>query len=180
MAATRWLGVALALLGVTVIVVRAEFAAVADLNFVIGDLWAAVAVVGWAIYAPYVRRLPPRLGPFVVVATTTFTGGLGLLPAYLVEVHLFGVVTHPTWETVAIVGYVSVFGTVLGVVGWNVGIMRIGASRASTFLYLIPVFTVVFGVAALGEEFRLYHAAGMALVLVGVAFTNRTRAARAP
>lgn len=171
----RWFGVALALVGVIVIIVRADFTALAGLSFVVGDIWAGVAVVAWAVYAPFVRRLPPGLGPFVVVAATTFTGGLGLLPAYLAEIYVFGVVTHATWETLAIIGYVAVFGTVFGVVGWNIGITRIGAGRASTFLYLIPVITVALGVAALGEAFHLYHAAGMALVLVGVAFTNRAR-----
>ena len=169
----RWLGIALALLGVSVIILRGEFNGLADLTFVIGDIWAGVAVIGWAVYAPFVRRVPSELNPFVVVAATTFTGGIGLIPAYLGEVYVFGVVTHPTWETLMIVGYLSLFGTVFGVVGWNIGIARIGASRASTFLYLIPVLTVVLGVAALGEEFRLYHIIGMAMVFAGVAITNR-------
>ena len=178
LAPASWFGVALALLGVTVIILRGEFGALADLAFVVGDIWAGVAVVGWAVYAPFVRRLPRGLSPFVVVAATTFTGGLGLLPAYLAEVYLFGVVTHATWETLAIIGYISLFGTVLGVVGWNIGITRIGASRASMFLYLIPVLTVALGATALGEAFHRYHLVGMALVFVGVAFTNRAGAAR--
>ena len=172
----QWLGVVVAMTGVSAIVLRGEIAALTNLQFVVGDIWVGVAVIGWAIYAPFVRRLPPQLSPFVVVAACTFTGGIGLLPLYLGEVFVFGIVTEPTWETLAIVGYISVFGTVLGVVGWNVGITRIGAGRASTFLYLIPVFTVVLGVGALGEAFRIYHVVGMALVLAGVAITNRAGA----
>ena len=174
----QWLGFIVAMAGVSAIILRGEIAALTSLQFVVGDIWVGVAVIGWAVYAPFVRRLPRELSPFVVVAATTFSGGIGLLPLYLGEVYIFGIVTQPNWETLAIIGYISVFGTVLGVVGWNIGITRIGAGRASTFLYLIPVFTVVLGIVALGEAFRMYHVAGMAMVLAGVAITNRAGAAR--
>ena len=169
----QWIGVALAMAGMSAIVLRGELGSLASLQFVIGDIWVGVAVFGWAIYAPFITRLPRELSPFVVVIATTFTGGIGLMPLYLGEVYVLGIVTEPSWETLAIIGYISLFGTVLGVVGWNIGITRIGAGRASTFMYLIPVFTVVAGVALLGEAFRLYHAIGMAMVFAGVAITNR-------
>jgi len=145
---------------------------------VIGDIWVGVAVIGWSLYAPFVRRLPRGLDPFVLVTATTFCGGIGLLPLYLGEVCWLGIPTQATWETLEIIAYIALFGTIVGVVGWNIGIARIGPGRASTFLYLIPVFTVVLGVVGLGEALHTYHFVGMVLVLVGVAITNRAGAAK--
>ena len=175
----QWVGVVVAMAGVSAIILRGELGSLASLQFVIGDIWVGVAAIGWAIYAPFIRRLPRELSPFVVITATTLTGGIGLLPLYLGEVYVLGIVTEPTWETLAIIGYIAVFGTIVGVVGWNIGITRLGAGRASTFLYLIPVFTVFLGVGALGEGFHLYHVVGMVLVFAGVAITNRAGALRA-
>jgi len=44
----------------------------------------------------------------------------------------------------------------------------VGPSITSCFLYLLPVYGVGMAVIFLGEEFRAFHLAGMALVLVGL------------
>jgi drug/metabolite transporter (DMT)-like permease len=172
-------GVVLALVGVSAIILRGDLGSLHGFEFVIGDIWVGVAVIGWSIYAPFVRRLPREIDPFVLVTATTFCGGIGLVPFYAGEVYWLGIHTEATWETFAIICYIALFGTILGVVGWNIGIARIGPSRASTFLYLIPVFTVVLGVTALGETLHMYQVVGMVLVLAGVTITNRAGVSRA-
>ncbi len=176
----QWFGVVVALVGVGTIILRGDLVSLRGFEFVIGDIWVGVAVIGWSIYAPFVRRLPREIDPFVLITATTFCGGIGLIPFYLGEVYWLGVTTEATWETLDIICYIALFGTIVGVVGWNIGIARIGPSRASTFLYLIPVFTVALGVGALGEAFHIYHVVGMVLVFVGVAITNRVGASRSP
>jgi drug/metabolite transporter (DMT)-like permease len=48
-----------------------------------------------------------------------------------------------------------------------------GATNAATVGYLLPVVSVALGVIVLDEDFGLRIAAGMAVVLVGVALTRR-------
>ena len=45
----------------------------------------------------------------------------------------------------------------------------IGANRAGLFINLVPIFgTLLLAVLILGEEFQLYHAASLVLVLGGI------------
>jgi drug/metabolite transporter (DMT)-like permease len=41
------------------------------------------------------------------------------------------------------------------------------------FMYLMPVFSSVLGIAVLNEEFHVYHGAGIALIFAGIAFVTR-------
>jgi drug/metabolite transporter (DMT)-like permease len=53
------------------------------------------------------------------------------------------------------------------------GVELIGPNRAGVFINLVPVFGAVLAVLVLGESFRLYHLAGMALVFGGIAVAER-------
>jgi drug/metabolite transporter (DMT)-like permease len=70
--------------------------------------------------------------------------------------------------TAASVLYVAIFASVLSYWLWNEGVARLGANRAGVFLHLMPAFGSLLAVAFLGESFRWFHAAGLALILAGV------------
>ena len=55
---------------------------------------------------------------------------------------------------------------------FNRGVELIGANRAGPFFHLMPLFGALMAVAFLGEQFRLFHAIGMATILVGVALAT--------
>jgi drug/metabolite transporter (DMT)-like permease len=44
----------------------------------------------------------------------------------------------------------------------------VGPNRAGAFLHLMPAFGSLLAVLLLGESFRLYHLAGIGLILAGV------------
>ena len=70
--------------------------------------------------------------------------------------------------------YLVVFAGIIALVLVNVGIARLGPSRAGAFFYLMPVFTALIAVLGLGEVLRFYHVAGLALVIGGIVFVGRT------
>jgi drug/metabolite transporter (DMT)-like permease len=70
--------------------------------------------------------------------------------------------------------YLGLFGTVLGFVWYYEGIRQIGPSRAAVFINVVPVSGVFFGWWLLGEPVNGSLLAGGALVLAGVALTNRS------
>jgi drug/metabolite transporter (DMT)-like permease len=47
-------------------------------------------------------------------------------------------------------------------------VAALGAQRSGAFLHLLPVFAALLAALLLGESFHGYHAAGIALVLLGV------------
>lgn len=53
------------------------------------------------------------------------------------------------------------------------GVKRIGAARATTFAFLVPIFGVVSSVIMLGERLSASTVAGGALVLLGLWLVQR-------
>jgi drug/metabolite transporter (DMT)-like permease len=67
-----------------------------------------------------------------------------------------------------------VFASTLAYLFFNRGIGLIGPNRAAPFLHLVPVFGSVLAILLLGEEPRLFHLVGYALVIAGVIVASRT------
>lgn len=171
-------GLALALVGVAVIVVRGDFGVLLGLHFVLGDVWVQVTAVSYATSGVLIKRAPPELNPFVLFAGQTFAGLVLIVPFYAAEMLLSDARVAFDSLTVATVLYYAVFSSVLALSFLIYGIKRIGPNRAAAFYYVIPVLTGVMAIAFLGESFELYHAAGIVLVLGGVYLASAMRAPR--
>ena len=62
---------------------------------------------------------------------------------------------------------------------FNRGLALIGPNRAAPFFHLVPVFGSAMAIVLLGEELKLFHLVGYALVLAGVVIASRKGSARA-
>jgi drug/metabolite transporter (DMT)-like permease len=83
-----------------------------------------------------------------------------------------------TWALYTIAGviallFLAVMGTALAQWIWQVGVAKLGASKAGIFLYLEPVATTVLAVPYMGERFGIATAIGGLLVLSGVYLAER-------
>ena len=106
------------------------------------------------------------------------TGQLIAAAGWLLLATPFGGLNAPTWRLDALTALL-----VLGAIGTGVAYVlnyRIisddGPVLASTVTYLLPVVAVVLGGLVLDEPITLQLAAGVAVVLAGVALTRRRRA----
>jgi drug/metabolite transporter (DMT)-like permease len=160
-------GIAASLAGVTVILSRGAPGNLAALDFAPGDLWVLGAVLSWSIYTLLLARRPAGVDPLALLAALVLVGVLWILPWYVLEIARGGRVRLDA-TTLASVTYVAVFASVAAYALWNAGVARVGASRAGVFLHLMPAFGSLLAVGALGERFRTFHAAGIALILAGV------------
>ncbi len=166
-------GLALGLVGTAVIVVRGDPGVVAALDFVPGDLWILAATVSWALYTVYLRRRPKiRLASFMFL--TAIIGLAVLAPFYWWEhVHVRPVPLAP--ETFWAVAYLSVVASVIAYMAYNRAVEILGPNVAGLTSYLLPVFGVTLAILLLGESFRLFHAAGIALLLTGVYLATKAK-----
>jgi drug/metabolite transporter (DMT)-like permease len=73
--------------------------------------------------------------------------------------------------------YVAVFPSTLAYLCFNRGVHLIGANRAAAFFHVVPVFGAAMAIVFLGEQPRLFHVTGFALVLAGVFVASRKPAA---
>lgn len=139
----------------------------ADGTRLLGDLLFLSGAVLWGIYSVLARVASRRFNP---VSTTLYgiaAGSVILLPLALVEGGAASLASAPI-EALAGIGYLAAFGTVGAFVLLNLGVARIGASRASAFALLVPVVGVLTSVAFLGEELGPTTIVGGVVVLVGL------------
>lgn len=164
----RLAGVALALAGVAVIVLKGDVDALLGLRFNPGDLGIAAAAAAWAVYSVVLRDRSlgglPTLSLFAAIA---MAGVVTLLPFSLWEAWHVPVLpaTLPAWMAVLALALFSAVGAFSL---YQYGVKVVGPAITSCFLYLLPLYGVGMSVLFLGESLHAYHFAGMALVLVGL------------
>jgi drug/metabolite transporter (DMT)-like permease len=162
-------GVALGMVGVAVIVLRADLGALLTLALNPGDVGILGCAFVWAVYSVILRqeayRDIPTLPLFTAIA---LAGAATLLPFAIAESLWLG--RFPTSGTAwASVLALAIFPSILAFGLYQYGVKIVGPSVTSIFMYLLPVYGVALAVAFLGEPLRAYHLAGLVLVTAGVA-----------
>jgi len=161
------LGILVGFVGILTIVFKADLSVLASLDFNVGDGLAVLAIVGWAIYATLIRRLPSELGMTTTLFLILFTGSVAVFPFYLWET--VAVRTVPfTGDSLIVFLVLGLFVSVLSIYCWNAGVRAVGPNKASIFLNLIPVFGALLAIIFLGEQLFLFHFVGGALVALGI------------
>ena len=171
----EWLGVLISLTGVITIVARGELATFASLTLNIGDLWMLAAVLVWALYTIGLQWRPTGVHPMLVLAAFTAVGLLALAPAYAWEIAQGRTITI-TPGSLAGIAYTGTLPGFLGYVFYNRAVGEVGASKASLFIHLMPVFGTVLSVIFLGEIPHGYHLVGIALIFAGIYLTTSHKA----
>jgi drug/metabolite transporter (DMT)-like permease len=168
---TLMLGIAVATLGIVLLVSRGELGRL-DWLTSIGDWLVLASAHTWAFYTLAVRDAARETHPLSVAFWV-------LVPAALLTVGIMLPTTD--WGRVAAMPadvwgallFLGVPGMALAQWAWQEGVARIGAAEAGVFLFLEPLSTTALAVPYLGEPLGPYTIVGGLLVLVGVATAQR-------
>jgi drug/metabolite transporter (DMT)-like permease len=171
-------GILVSLLGVLVIILRGDLAALAAVQVNAGDISFAAALFVFGLYSALMPKRP-RINPLSLIAFTTGSGALMLIPLVGWEVSIGETLTFDTL-TVATIIFVVIFPSTLAYLFFNRGIELIGPNRAAPFFHLVPVFGSVMAIVLLGEKPELFHLVGYVLVLAGIFTASRRGSARTP
>jgi drug/metabolite transporter (DMT)-like permease len=169
--AAQFLGIAISLAGVLIIILRGDLAALTSVQFNKGDVMFAAALLAFGLYSALMPRRPV-ISPFSLIVFTTGCGALLTLPFAAFEI-AWGNRLHFDALTVATLVYVVIFPSALAYLFFNRGIALIGPNRAAPFFHLVPVFGSAMAILFLGEQPRLFHLVGYLLVLAGVIIAAR-------
>jgi len=163
-------GVVLSFIGILVIVTRGEVAQLLTLHFNRGDLLITLAMPIWGLYAVILKRRPMALSGLEFIFVTALFGLASLLPFLVAEGMLVGLPTINA-TSLAGIGYVAVFASLLAYICYNQGVHAVGAHVAGFMNPLLPAFATILAILLLGEQFRLFHLVGFALLLGGMALS---------
>ncbi len=170
----QWVGAALSIAGVALVMARGELANLAQLRLVPGDLIMLVANLTWTLYTWLLRRHRPDL-PFAPLLLAQIAVGLvAIAPFAALEAALSPARIQWSAGAVAAMLYMAVFPSLLAYWCWDVGIRRVGAVIPVYFANLTPVFAAVLSAWLLADTPRPYHLTALALILGGIQLASRT------
>jgi len=166
------LGVIFSLIGVLVIITKADIAKLLSLNFNKGDLWMVVAMFSWAIYSALLKKKKFELSQLSLLQTIISAGLVLLLPAYLIEMRL-GYKVNVDLPFVLTLIYVVIFPGLASFIFWIKGISLIGSNRSGIFLHLMPIFSTILAILIFKEKFMTFHLIGAIFIIIGIILSSK-------
>ena len=167
----QYLGVAISLCGVLLIISQGELDTLLQLRFNRGDILVFIAAACWALYSANLKKYPTGLHPLAYQMGIVLVGLTILLPLYLVELSTGQTMTLSSGSIVTSV-YVAVFASVLAFIFWNRAVTMLGANIAGPFIHLMPVFSTILAVIFLGEKLTANHIQAILLIFGGILLTT--------
>lgn len=167
----QYLGVAISLCGVMLIISQGELTTLLQLRFNRGDILVFMAAACWALYSANLKRYPKGLHPLAYQMGIVLAGLTILFPLYLLELSTGKTMTLSSGSIVTIV-YVALFASVLAFIFWNRAVTMLGANIAGPFIHLMPVFSTILAVIFLGEKLTANHIQAILLIFAGILLTT--------
>lgn len=163
-------GSVVAFLGVAFVIFNSSF--VVKMN-PMGDMLALLAAVCWAVYSLLLRPLNATYGVWFITRKTFFYGILTSLPFLAVEPALAPLSTLFQPVVIGNILFLAMVCSVLAYVLWANAVKRIGVVKSGNYLYVSPIVTLVASMLYLGERISVIGYIGCALILVGMALSEK-------
>lgn len=172
----RWVfGLILGISGIAVLFVYSPNVDIPFDERLLGDILIAGAAGAWACSSILKKKMmtePAKdaqepLSPLhLTVWASTVGFGIQTVP-FIVEVSQQGI-SNPEFDAWVGIIFLAVFSTVLSYVWFADGIKKIGAGRASMYVYLVPIFGILSGWLLLDEKLGLSLVISFVLIVAGL------------
>jgi len=170
----QFFGIILSVIGVLLIISKANLDNLINLDFTIGDLWMLAAVFSWGLYSVLLKKIDSTLSQLATLEVMIFIGLIFIFPFYFFE-SLNNSFLPKDYNEIIMITYVAIFASITSFFAWNKGVSIVGANKASLFLHLIPVFSSMWAILFLGEIFSFFHLLGTVFIILGIFLSNVNR-----
>jgi drug/metabolite transporter (DMT)-like permease len=170
-------GAVLSIAGVLLVLSRGQWALLAQIRLVPGDVYVLLATLAWAFYSWMLSQPkdPPEIrkdwAAFLMAQMVFGLGWSGLFAAgewTLTDAHIVW-----GWPLAAALLYVAIGPAILAYRCWGVGVQRVGPNIAGFFSNLTPLFAALMSAAFLGELPQPYHGLAFVLIVGGIVVSSR-------
>ena len=174
----QWLGAAMSIGGVMLVMSRGQLDVLREVRLVPGDFYVLLASAAWALYSWMLGH--PTTEPVAIrnnwsaflMSQVAFGLGWSALSAGVEWGLGWGRLTW-SWPLAGMLVFIAVGPALLAYRAWGAGVARTGPSIAGFFINLIPLFTAVLSSLFLGEVPHLYHALAFVLIAGGSVVSSR-------
>lgn len=160
-------GILISFVGVMLTISGGNLQILSQFDFNKGDLWMLAATTCWAAYGVFSKSQGKKVPPLYLTYYSFLVCTLFLIPFVIWE-KPWKFLTEIPLSAWAAVLYMSVFASVGGYLIQQISIKKIGPSRTSIFINLVPVFSMVFAVLMLGETLEPVKILTAAFIILGV------------
>lgn len=165
-------GSLLALVGVALVVYNGSF--VLKIS-PLGDFLTLLAAFSWAFYSLIMRKMANRYRTTFITRKIFFYGILTILPAFLLRPWQSDILSLLQPSVLLNLLFLGVLASLVCFVLWNVVLKQLGTVRASNYIYLNPLFTLVGSAVLLDEHLTVVAVMGAGCILGGVYLAGKTK-----
>lgn len=164
-------GSLLAFAGMVIVVLNGRF--VLHLS-PLGDALAFTACLSWSVYSLLMKWVSAKYGAAFITRKVFFYGVLTILPYYIFFPTLptAAVLTKPV--VVGNLAFLGCLASMICFLTWNWCISKLGAVKATNWVYFNPITTMIFASWVLGEKITPYFLAGATCILLGMFVADRS------
>ena len=166
---TQVLGVFIAFMGVTYVILNGEVTNLKNLQFNYGDILILIANVFFALHHVWVKKYGTtilNLNFTLLTSSCCLMGFLILLPINGMAI----VIAHTYSFWMAVFG-IGCLGTALAYFLWQKGVQIIGADKAGIYMNIVPLSAAVLAIF-FNESLHMYHLVGGLFIIIGMLITR--------
>lgn len=163
-------GSLVALVGVALVVFNGSF--ILKIN-PLGDLLTVAAALSWAFYGLILKRLDTRYPVLFITRKVFFYGMVTLIPVFFVRpLHMnMEVIFSPV--VLANLLFLGLVASMLCFILWNVSVKQLGVVRATNYIYVVPLVTMLTSAFVIDERITMIGVLGSICILGGVYLAER-------
>lgn len=144
----------------------------------IGDFLAILASVIFAIYTVLIRKLDSTINQLIVVRKTFFYGVLTMIPFMLIPGDTVVQMRNVSAPIILNFLFLTLIASLLCFVMYNRAIGIIGSIKASNYIYIMPLVTIITSMFFLDEKISMLMVIGGILIIAGV-YLNESKKIKA-
>ena len=139
-----------------------------------GDFLAIGAALCWALYSLFMGQMTHEYGALYTTRKVFFYGLVTILPLIgnLGESFSPAILSRP--EVIFNLLFLGIVASLIGFIAWNFAMDKLGNVTSTNYVYLNPVFTLIFASAFLGETMTAGGAIGSLAILAGVILAGKS------
>ncbi|MEG1255395.1 DMT family transporter [Clostridium sp.] len=161
------IGIIISLFGVMLIITNGNIDVLLNFKFNIGDILMMIAVVCWAVYGILSKKALEIYSPIKITSYAFLTCVIMLLPLVIMEKPWVYIpkTTINGWMSVI---YMAIFPSIFGYLIQQMSIKKIGPTKTSLYINLVPVFSMILAFFMLGESISVIKILAGLLVVIGI------------
>lgn len=164
------IGSAIAVVGVSLVVLNG--ALILDVN-PLGDGLTVLAVMSWAVYCVALKKLRGNYDSLFITRSTFFYGMITLLPFFVFEPFDFPFSGFLNVEVFANLLFLGLVASSSCFYMWTIAIKNIGVVSANSYIYFMPLVTIITAAIVLEEHVTLYVVIGTVMIIGGLLLLRR-------